>query len=71
MLNPRPLTAVVFLCLGGPGLTAPAQAQVRASSVFVEQLTTQEVSAALRAGKTTVLIPVGGTEQKRPAHGHW
>ena len=66
MLNPRPLAAVVFLCLGGPGLTAPAQAQVRASSVFVEQLTTQEVSAALRAGKTTVLIPVGGTEQNGP-----
>lgn len=36
------------------------------SSVFIEELTTQEVSAALKAGKTTVIIPVGGTEQSGP-----
>ena len=36
------------------------------SSVFIEELTTQEVSAALKAGKTTVLIPIGGTEQNGP-----
>jgi len=35
-------------------------------SVFIEELTTQEVSAALKAGKTTVLIPIGGTEQNGP-----
>ena len=45
---------------------AHAQAQVSARSVFIEQLTTQEVSAALKAGKTTVIIPVGGTEQNGP-----
>lgn len=36
------------------------------NSVFIEELTTQEVSAVLMAGKTTVLIPVGGTEQNGP-----
>lgn len=36
------------------------------NSVFIEDLTTQEVSAALRSGKTTVLIPIGGTEQNGP-----
>ena len=35
-------------------------------SVYVEELTTQEVSAALKAGKTTLLIPIGGTEQNGP-----
>ncbi len=35
-------------------------------SVYIEELTTQEVSAALKAGKTTVLIPIGGTEQNGP-----
>ena len=66
MLNPRLLAALVCWCLGGLGLMAQAQAQVSASSVFAEQLTTQEVSAALKAGKTTVIIPIGGTEQNGP-----
>ena len=35
-------------------------------SVFVDELTTQEVSAAVAAGYTTVIIPVGGTEQSGP-----
>jgi creatinine amidohydrolase len=70
MLNPRPLAALICLCLSGLGLLVPvqarAQAQASASSVFIEQLTTQEVSVALKAGKTTVIIPVGGTEQNGP-----
>jgi creatinine amidohydrolase len=36
------------------------------SSVYIEELTTAEVSTALKAGKTTVIIPVGGTEQSGP-----
>jgi creatinine amidohydrolase/Fe(II)-dependent formamide hydrolase-like protein len=36
------------------------------NSVFIEELTTLEVSTALRAGKTTLIIPVGGTEQNGP-----
>ena len=37
------------------------------SSIFLEDLTTTEVSAQVAAGKTTVLIPIGGTEQSGPA----
>ena len=49
-----------FLCI-------PLVAQANSSaSVYIEELTTKEVSAALRAGKTTVIIPVGGTEQSGP-----
>ena len=36
-------------------------------SVFLDELTTTEVQAQVRAGKTTVLIPIGGTEQSGPA----
>jgi creatinine amidohydrolase len=52
------MLGMLALCVQG---TALAQ-----NSVYVEELTTQEVSAALKAGKTTVLIPIGGTEQNGP-----
>jgi len=56
--------ALACLCLAGLAcLPAMSAAQ---GSVFIEDLTTQEVSAALRAGKTTLIIPVGGTEQNGP-----
>jgi creatinine amidohydrolase len=41
-----------------------AQAQ---TSVFLEELTTTEVAARIAKGSTTVLIPIGGTEQSGPA----
>ena len=34
--------------------------------VFLEDLTTVEVREALHAGKTTILVPIGGTEQNGP-----
>ena len=37
-----------------------------AASVYLEELTTSEVSSALRAGTTTIILPVGGTEQNGP-----
>ena len=43
-----------------------SQAVLGQGTVYIEEMTTQEVSAALKAGKTTVLIPVGGTEQNGP-----
>ena len=54
------LTAVLAVALLSP-LVAHA-----APSVFIDELTTTEVSAALQAGKTTLIIPVGGTEQSGP-----
>ena len=58
---------LVLLCTLAMALTfaLPVAAQAQ-SSVFIEELTTQEVSIDLRAGKTTVLIPIGGTEQNGP-----
>src|SRR5579871_5489259 len=35
-------------------------------SVWIEELTWMEVRDALRAGKTTVIIPTGGVEQNGP-----
>lgn len=61
MLKSRCCAAVLWLAWAG--LPALAYAQ---SSVYIEELTTQEVSGALKAGKTTVIIPIGGTEQNGP-----
>ena len=38
----------------------------RATSVFIEEMTWTELRDALRAGSTTVIVPVGGTEQNGP-----
>ena len=40
-----------------------AHAADRAASVYVEELTSTELAARVRAGATTVLVPIGGTEQ--------
>lgn len=61
MLKIRNWALVIGLAVNALPGTAFAQA-----SVYIEELTTQEVSAALRSGKTTVLIPIGGTEQNGP-----
>lgn len=47
------------------GSATPLLAQVP-NTVFLEELTWTEVRDALRAGKTTVIIPTGGTEQNGP-----
>jgi len=44
----------------------PAAAAAQDPQVFVEDLTWTEVRDALQAGKTTVIIPTGGTEQNGP-----
>jgi creatinine amidohydrolase len=49
--------ALLFVAV--PGFAAPA-------SVFLEDLTTVEVAAAIREGHTTIIIPVGGVEQNGP-----
>lgn len=42
------------------------RAALAASSVYIEDLTSFELRAAVRAGTTTVLVPIGGTEQNGP-----
>jgi creatinine amidohydrolase/Fe(II)-dependent formamide hydrolase-like protein len=45
----------------------PASAPPVAPGVFLEDLTWTELRDAIRSGKTTVLIPIGGTEQSGPS----
>src|SRR5437763_10866119 len=57
----RALAVLLLFALAGPALHAQA-----AKTVFLEELTWTELRDELRAGKTTVIVPVGGTEQSGP-----
>lgn len=52
--------ALLAVALHAGAIAAPPK------TVFVEELTWTELRDAQRAGKTTVIIPVGGTEQSGP-----
>ena len=58
--------SLVALAIGWLACAHPLAHADNGSSVYIEELTTAEVSTALKAGKTTVIIPVGGTEQSGP-----
>lgn len=45
---------------------APAARAAAPASVFIEALTWTELRDLIAAGKTTVIIPIGGTEQNGP-----
>jgi creatinine amidohydrolase len=51
----------VFLLAIAPGALAAAPA-----TVFLEDLTWTELRDEIRAGKTTIIVPIGGTEQNGP-----
>src|SRR6476469_7719208 len=55
-----------FRFVGAVALAMLATATHAQRSVFLEELTSPELAAQLRAGKTTILIPIGGTEQNGP-----
>jgi creatinine amidohydrolase len=52
--------AIVFLSAAVPAIA------LAGSSVRLEDLTTTELRDAIGAGKTTILVPIGGTEQNGP-----
>jgi creatinine amidohydrolase/Fe(II)-dependent formamide hydrolase-like protein len=56
------MRSCLALLVLGLALHVPS-AHAAADSVFLEELTSTEVRDAIHAGKTTVIIPVGGTEQ--------
>ncbi len=63
-------TLCLFLValLAAPAATlaeSPASAEPSAS-LFLEDLTSPELADAIRAGKTTIIVPIGGTEQNGP-----
>jgi creatinine amidohydrolase len=57
----RHLLLIALLCLAST--TASAQMP---DTVFLERLTWDEVRDSVAAGKTTIIIPTGGTEQNGP-----
>jgi creatinine amidohydrolase/Fe(II)-dependent formamide hydrolase-like protein len=58
------LRSLLFvLLLSGSVLPAWAQAP---DTVFLEELTWTELKDQVQAGKTTILVPIGGTEQNGP-----
>jgi creatinine amidohydrolase len=54
------------LAAGIGTVAALAAAPAAAGGVFIDEMTTNEVGTALREGSSTVLIPIGGTEQNGP-----
>jgi len=52
--------------VAGLALAVGVHAQAPAS-VYLEELTWTELRAAIDGGKTTVIVPIGGTEQSGPA----
>jgi creatinine amidohydrolase len=55
---------LLFLCLLLVGITSARAAAP--PSVYLEELTWTELRDQIQAGKTTILIPIGGTEQNGP-----
>ena len=55
------ILACLWLCLPSPASSAGVP-----DTVFIEELTWTEVRDAIKAGKTTIIFPAGGTEQNGP-----
>src|SRR5437764_14616055 len=55
------LAAVLLVAAAASVAAAPAPA-----SVLVDELTWTELRDAIKGGKTTVIVPIGGTEQNGP-----
>ncbi|HEX4635889.1 MAG TPA: creatininase family protein, partial [Rhizomicrobium sp.] len=51
---------IAVLCFGGAAFAQPA------SNLLMERMTSYEIRDAIAAGKTTVIVPSGGTEQNGP-----
>jgi creatinine amidohydrolase/Fe(II)-dependent formamide hydrolase-like protein len=60
----RPLSFLAALLLAAAVSHAAAQT---AASVFIEELTWTELRDQVKTGATTIIVPIGGTEQNGPA----
>jgi len=56
---------IIFACLWSLLRSSTLFAEVP-DTVFIEELTWTEVRDAIKAGKTTIIFPTGGTEQNGP-----
>ncbi len=59
-LRVRTCAAVLLACVAG------AAHSLGTNSIYLEELTSTELRDQIRAGKSTVIVPVGGTEQTGP-----
>ena len=57
------MAARAWLAFFIAAFAAAAHAQ---DSVFIDELTSPELAALVRSGRTTALVPIGGTEQSGP-----
>lgn len=62
----RFIPVLVLLLLVASPVRSQAPSLPQPDSVFLEDLTWMEVRDAIAAGKTTMIIPTGGTEQNGP-----
>jgi len=65
-VDARPLAVAARRLLFAAAVCAahlPCQAVAAPSSLQLEDLTSPEIAEAIRSGKTTILVPIGGTEQ--------
>ena len=56
----RTLLVAALLCAALPVLAQPPK------SVFLEEMTWTEVRDSIQGGRTTIVVPIGGTEQSGP-----
>jgi creatinine amidohydrolase/Fe(II)-dependent formamide hydrolase-like protein len=61
-----PMRSHILVAALGVLLTAAGARAQTPDTVLLEELTWTEVRDAVRAGKTTIIIPAGGTEQNGP-----
>lgn len=61
MIRSSPRLLAFLLFLGIPAALAQAPA-----TVFLEELTWTELRSEIQAGRTTIIVPIGGTEQNGP-----
>jgi creatinine amidohydrolase len=60
------LLLIALLVASATAFAQPPASAEPPASLFLEDLTSPELAAAIRAGKTTILVPIGGTEQNGP-----
>lgn len=69
-MNPKALPLclclLLFATFGAHAQPSASATPSATSSVFLDDLTSTELRDQIRAGTTTILIPVGGTEQSGP-----
>lgn len=61
-----PLRLFRFVLAAALLWAVPCLALAQPSTVFLEELTSHELRDLIRAGKATILVPIGGTEQNGP-----